>query len=149
MTGSGGRTVLLVNGRVLELPAVRSAQCVRLEGSVAWWSALAFLGGALVALGACVGAGLGSAAAITGVVLFLATGVLLGSERYEYATVVGVSAVLWTSAGIAVYLGTDGLLIDSLVVFALVGIAALVAGSLGAARARSKEALPSRAAPSP
>jgi len=132
-----GRIVMVTDGRVLEIPASRPARLSRLEGSVEWWESLAILGGSLLVLGAFVGAVLGSAAAICGFVLFLATAVVAGAERYEFATALGVSGVIWTSAGISVYLGTDPSLIGSLLGFAIVGAAALVAGMFGALRRRS------------
>ncbi|HEY1197769.1 MAG TPA: hypothetical protein VGG32_03470 [Thermoplasmata archaeon] len=142
MAEPAGRTMIVVDGRVLEMPSYRSASTARLEGSVAWWGSLALLGGSLLVLGAFVGADLGSATAIGGVVLFLVAAILAGAERYELATALGVSAVLWTSAGIAVYLGTDPSLIGSLLAFAIVGVVALVAGGLGALRKRSRDLRP-------
>jgi hypothetical protein len=139
MVEPAGRSVAVIDGRVLEVPARRSASTLHLEGSVAWWGSLALLGGSLVVLGAFVGAGLGSEAAVGGVALFLATAILAGSERYEFATALGVSAVIWTSAGIAVNLGADPSWAGSFLAFAGVGVAALVAGGLGALRRRFRD----------
>ncbi|MGD0587388.1 MAG: hypothetical protein ABSA63_01135 [Thermoplasmata archaeon] len=132
------RTILVVNGRVHEIPARRSSDRVRAEGSVTWWESLALFGGSLVILGLFVGADLGFGAAIGGVALFLATAILAGEGRYEFTTAVGTSAMVWTSSGIAVVLGTDPSLIGSLFCFVFVGVAALALGLLGRSRARSR-----------
>lgn len=140
MAEPAGRTVLVVNGRVIEMPAHRTTDRVRLESSPAWWGSLAWLGGALVVLGAFVGAGLGSATTIIGVSLFFATAILSGAELYEFATAVGASAVLWTSAGISVYLGADPSLVASMVALVVLGLVMLGAASVGIARTRSSDA---------
>ena len=127
-----GRSVVVINGRVHEIPAPRSVDWVRLERSVAWWASLALLGGLLILLGIFVGADLGLVSAIGGVALFFATAALAGDERYELATAAGVAGVVWTSSGIAVDLGTDPSLTGSLVVFAVTGAVMLLAGVLGA-----------------
>jgi len=139
MIESTERRVLVVNGRVHEVPARRSADSVRLEGSVAWWASLVVLGGLLVVLGALVGADLGVAAAIGGVALFFATAVLAGDERYEFATALGAAGVLWTSMGIAVDLGTDPAPTASLFVLASVGVLTMFAGVLGGLRRSGDE----------
>jgi hypothetical protein len=90
-------------------------------------------------LGAFVGANWGSAAAIGGFAMFLTTAVLAGTERYELATGLGVSAVVWTAAGISVYLGVDRSLFGSFLGFAFFGSTALVAGVLGIRRSRLRE----------
>ncbi|MGA8711160.1 MAG: hypothetical protein WB786_08050 [Thermoplasmata archaeon] len=131
MTEPAGRTVLVVNGRVYEVPPRRSADLVRLEGSVIWWEALALLGGSLLILGGFLGADLGFAAALVGVALFFVTAVFAADERYEFATALGIAAVIWTSAGIAVDLGTDPSLIGSFLAFGIVGATMLIAGVLG------------------
>lgn len=131
-----GRMIVVTRSGVVEVPASRSAHAVRLEDSVAWWGSLAVLGASLVVLGLIVGAALGSAAAIGGFVLFLATAVLVGDERYEVATAMGISGVIWTSAGISVSLGTDPSLVGSLVGFEIVGVLGLVVGVPGILRAR-------------
>lgn len=123
-----GRNVTVVDGRVVEVPAHRSVGFPPLEGSVAWWEALALLGGLLVALGAFVAADWGSATAIAGVLLFFAAAILAGADRYEFATALGVAAVIWTSAGISVYLGADPSLLGSFLGFVIAGTAALVTG---------------------
>lgn len=139
MSGSSERVVIVVNGRVLEIPAYHPTGPTALENSVAWWESVVLLGVALVVLGVLVGADLGSVAAVGGVALFLATGIVAGAERYEAATALGVAAVLWTSAGISVSLGVDPSLIGSLVAFATIGAVVIVAGSWGAARRRAQE----------
>jgi hypothetical protein len=131
-----GRSIIVVNGRVLEIPAHRSVVFPPLEGSLAWWKSLALLGGMLVVVGAFVGADWGSAAAIGGVLLFFAAAILSGSERYEFATAVGVAALIWTSAGISVDLRADPSLIGSSLGFVVVGAAALLTGSYGILRSR-------------
>jgi hypothetical protein len=135
------RTVLVVNGRVHEVPARSSADGAHLEGSVAWWQSLALLGGLLLVLGILVGANVGVAAAIAGVGLFFATAVVAGDERYETATALGIAAVIWTSMGIALDLGTDPSLPGSLLSFAVVGAAMLIAGVLGRRTAGSSKHL--------
>ena len=139
MTGSTERTVLVVNGRVHEVPAGRSVDRVRLESSVAWWTSLGIFGGLLAVLGVLVGTDLGVPAAIGGVSLFFATAVLAGDERYEIATALGSAGVLWTSLGIAVDLGTDPARSVSFVVLASIGIVAMAAGVLGGLRRKAGE----------
>jgi len=128
MDERGGGSVIVVNGRVLEIPAHHSVGFPPLEGSIAWWKSLALLGGMLVGVGAFVGADWGSATAVGGVLLFFAAAILSGAERYEFATAVGLAAVIWTSAGISVALGADPSLIGSFLGFVVVGAAALGTG---------------------
>jgi len=71
--------------------------------------------------------------------LFFITAVLAGAERYEFATALGVAALLWTSAGVAVYLGLGGSPAAWFVAFASAGVATTVAGTAGALRLRSEE----------
>jgi hypothetical protein len=120
--------MIRVNGRVLEIGPSRSATGGRLESSATWWESLAILGASLVLLGSLVNSALGSAAGIGGVVGFLAAAALAGAERFELATALGVSGVVWTSAGIAVYLGVDRFLWGSFLGFVAVGGFALILG---------------------
>lgn len=136
MTGPVGRTILVVNGRIHEASLVRPAY---VEDPIVWWRALGVLGVTLLALGAWVGAGLGAIAAVGGVVLFLAAGVAIGSERYGLATAFGAAGVVWTSTGIAVYLGTDPELGVSALAFGAVGVIVTVASYFGAFRHRARD----------
>jgi hypothetical protein len=133
-----GRTILVLNGRVYELPPSRATY---LSGSVAWWGALALWGALVLGLGMVVGAGAGAWSAIGGVVCFLFAGVLVGSERYELATAVGASAIIWTSTGIAVYPGTDPAPGASALVLGVLGGLALVAGGTMALRRRDRSSV--------
>lgn len=139
MTEPEGRRVLVINGRILEVAAYRTAGPPRLENTVAWWESLVLLGGMLLVLSGFAAAGWGARAAIGGVVLFLVTAVLAGVERYEFATATGIAALLWTSAGVAVLLGLGGRPVDWFVAFAAAGVAMAVAGAAGAVRLRSAE----------
>jgi hypothetical protein len=134
-----GRTVITVRGRVLETPVSRSPDAARLEDSVAWWSALGTLGALLALLGYPVVEGWGSPVAVLGVLLFFATAVVAGAERYEFATALAIAGVVWTSFGIAVVLGTDPSRLGSLVVLELLGSITVTTGALGAWRARARE----------
>ena len=138
MSESTGRTVLVINGRVMEIPGHRPAGPVGIERTVPWWSAVALVGLLTVVLGALLGLREGAAAAIGGVPLFLVTGVLAGTERYEVATGVGVSALFWTSAGATVYLGLGGPPVLWFAAFAAGGVAMTVAGLAGALRVLSE-----------
>lgn len=131
---STDRTILVINGRVYEVRPSRSVGSCYLSGSVAWWGALAVWGALVLGLAAFVGVGLGAMSAIGGVVWFLGAGVLAGWERYELATALAVSGIVWTSTGIAVYLGTDSFLGYTVIAFAVVGLVALVIGRVGAFR---------------
>ena len=139
MTEPAGRTIIVVNGRVEELPAHYPSRITGRGEATEGWISLALLGGLLLALGALVGTDQGSAAAIGGVVLFLATAVLGGAERYEFATALGVSGVVWTAAGMSVYLGIDPSLVGSFLGFAIVGVASVGAGTAGALRKRGRD----------
>jgi hypothetical protein len=132
-----GWRVIKVGDRFLEVTPSLSVGAFRAQRPDAWWSCLAVLGGSLLALAGLVGAGLGSVAAIGGVVLFLATAVAAGAERYAIATATGVAAVVWTSAGVSVDLGVDHSLFVSFLALASVGAAASIVGGLGALRRRS------------
>jgi hypothetical protein len=138
MAEPAGRTLILVNRRLHEVMTTSALDRVRLEGSAAWWGSLSFLGGSLLVLGAFVGANAGTAAAVGGVMLFFATAVLAGAEQYEFATALGVSALIWTSAGIAVYLGTDPTSFGSFLALTILGLAVLVTGGLGTLRKRPR-----------
>jgi hypothetical protein len=133
MAESLGRTILVIRGRVVEVPPSRADYR---RDPRAWWKALSLLGGTLLGLGVSVGAGLGPLSAIGGVALFVAAAVVAGSERYEFATALGCAGIIWTSAGIAIYLGTDPSLGLTVLAFAAAGFAALAVGILGAFRAR-------------
>lgn len=123
---------------MLPRTAYRPSTLVDFEDTVAWWAALASLGGLLVGAGVLVGLGTGDAVAISGVALFFATAVLAGFERIEAATAVGVAAVVWTAAGISVALGTDPSLVGSFVGLAGVGAVAVAVGCTGARRAATR-----------
>jgi len=131
MEGPSERLVVVVDGRVHEIPAYRSAPGPELAGARRWRGALLLLGGLLLGLGGFVGANLGAEAAVGGVMLFLATAVVAGTERYELATALGVSGVVWTSAGMSVALGADPSLTGSLAGFVIVGLVAVGTAALG------------------
>jgi len=139
--------VIKVDGRFLEVTPSLSVGVFRAERPAVWWSSIALLGGLLLALGGLVGAGLGTPAAIGGVVLFFAAAVAAGAERYAVTTVTGVAAMVWTSAGVSVYLGVDRSLFLSFLALAVVGAAVSVVGGLGAVRRRPGNT--SRAEPTP
>jgi len=147
MGDSADRTVLVINGRVTEIPAHQPGGPVRIENSVPWWESVALFGALLIGLAAFLGARDGAAAAVGGVALFLLTAVLAGTERYEFATAAGVAALLWTSAGVALYLGVGSAPAVWFVTFASAGSATTVAGTVGAVRLRSKGRRRSSAGP--
>lgn len=130
--------IVTSGGRVLEVPSSPAAHRAYLASSVAWWESLALLGASLAILGALTGAVLGTAAAICGFTFFLVTAVIAGTERYEFATVLGVSGIVWTSTGISVSLGADPSLVGSFVAFEVLGASSLAAGVLGAVRAKHR-----------
>ncbi|HTS33442.1 MAG TPA: hypothetical protein VMI55_05850 [Thermoplasmata archaeon] len=125
------RVIIVSRAGIQEVGPGRSAQLVRLERSVAWWTSLATWGALLLPLGALVGTGLGASSAIGGFLLFLVTAVAVGDERYELATALGVSAVIWTAVGVSVSLGADGSLVASLVGLTAVGALGLIVGVFG------------------
>jgi hypothetical protein len=137
MAESTGRTVLVINGRVMEIPGHRRTGPIGIESKLPWWGAVTALGLLTVALGSLLGLREGTAAAIGGVALFLVTAVLAGVERYEAATALGVSALLWTSAGVAIYLGLGGPALLWFAAFGSGGAAMAVVGMVGALRVRS------------
>jgi len=130
--------MLVLNGRVYEVVPSRSTY---LSGSVEWWGALTLCGALLLGLSLLVGLGAGTVGAIGGVACFLAAGVLAGSERYEFATAVGAAAIVWTTTGISVYLGTDPALGASSVVLGTLGGLALVAGGTMTLRGRERDSV--------
>ncbi len=132
------RPVIVVDGRLLGPSAYRPSAFAELQDTVAWWSALAALGGLLLVAGVLVGSGGGEAVAISGVALFFATAVLAGAELTEMATALGVAAVVWTSAGISVALGTDPSLVGSFAGLAASGGLGLLSGFVGALRANAR-----------
>jgi hypothetical protein len=135
---SARQFVVVSGGRVLEVPSSLAAHHAYLANSVAWWESLALLGASLAILGALTGAVLGTAAAICGFTFFLITAVIAGTERYEFATALGVSGIVWTSTGISVSLGTDPSLVGSFVAFEVFGVSSLAVGVLGAVRAKHR-----------
>jgi hypothetical protein len=145
MGGRPGSPVVRIGGRVVPSSEYRPSALAGLGDTVAWWTALAVLGGGLVGAGLLVAAGWGEATVIAGVALFLATAVAAGADRTEIATALGTVAVVWTASGIAVVLGTDPSPIGSLVGFVVAGALALTAGGLGAARARRRARSPAQA----
>jgi hypothetical protein len=142
MTESSERVVLVVNGRVHEIPAHRSPGGPGPRDAADWWVALIVLGGALVVLGGFVGFNLGPEAAVGGVALFVFTAIVAGVERNELATALGAAGVVWTSAGISVTLGADPWLLGSALGFAIVGVAVVAGGEIGVRRARASGAHP-------
>jgi hypothetical protein len=132
------RPIIVADGRVLGPSAYRPSAFAELEDTVAWWSALAVLGGLVLVAGVLVGSGRGEVVAISGVALFFATAVLAGAERTELATALGVAGVVWTSAGISLALGTDPSWAGSLVGLAALGGLGLLTGFVGALRANSR-----------
>lgn len=121
--------------RSREAPPVPPRRFARLENSPAWRASLELLGGLLVALGVLVGLGLGTATAVGGFVIFLATGVVAGAESYEVATALGASGMAFTAAGISVVTGGDPSLGLSLLGFEVAG-GVLLIGGLAASRRR-------------
>lgn len=140
MAEPAGRTILVINGRVL---VIGPSHATRVGGRAAGWGCLALFGATLLALGIPIVAGVGSFAAIGGVVFFVAAGVVAGSERYSLATALGSAGVVWSCAGIAVYLGTDPSLTLSALVFAVVGTLLLFAGGWSALQHRRHVLRPS------
>lgn len=131
-----GRTILVINGRVLELGPARATHTTSRAG---WWRSLALFGGTLLLLGIPIGAGVGSLAAIAGVVFFVAAGEIAGSERYELATALGAAGVVWTSAGIAVALGTDPSLALSALLCAVAGALLVFVGGRNSVREQRRD----------
>jgi hypothetical protein len=139
--GAGGmpeRMVLVVEGRVVEVPPSHRWGEVHPEGSRDWYEAVALLGGMLLLLGAVAGESYGGAAAVAGFTMFLATAVLAGLERYEWATAVGVAAVVWTVVGISEFLGIDRSPLASFVGTGAVGALTLGVGLGGTLLRRAK-----------
>jgi len=127
---------LYVDGRAVAPSVYRPASIVDLGNTVAWWSSLALLGAAVAAAGLLVAGGAGEALAIGGVALFVITASVAGAERIEPATALGASAMIWTSAGIALVLGDRPPLGSVVAPMLAVGMSFLVLGTLGALRAR-------------
>ena len=107
------RPVIVVDGRLLGPSAYRPSAFAELQDTVAWWSALAALGGLLSRRGRSRSAAVGERPSPSTGVALVATAVLAGAELTEMATALGVAAVVWTSAGISVALGTDQSLVGS------------------------------------
>jgi len=128
MGGASERLVIVVDGRLHEIPASHPAGRARGQESKTWSSSLTTLGASLEVLGGIEYAGLGPETAICGFALFLVTAVLAGDGRYELATAVGVSAIIWTSVGVALVLGTVTPSVFALVALAVVGGVALFGG---------------------
>ncbi|HTW77735.1 MAG TPA: hypothetical protein VMG14_08260 [Thermoplasmata archaeon] len=129
--------VIRVDGRIVPRSAYRPSPFDEIGDTPAWWASLALLGGLLVGAGALLGASDGSATAIGGVVLFLATAVVAGAERAEFATALAVAGVVWTAAGISMATGVDGAPLASLVGFGVVGLMLVGLGGTGLARGRT------------
>jgi peptidoglycan/LPS O-acetylase OafA/YrhL len=137
VTEPSGRPLIVVNGRVQELPPYRSSVLSLGEHRSDGWVAVAILGVLSMALGGLVAEDQGSAAAVGGVVWFLGTAVLAETERPELATALGVSGVVWTAVGISVYLGVDPSRAGTFVALVLLGAVAVLAGAVGLVRTRS------------
>ncbi len=141
------RIVVGVNGRVHELSPSRLPHVARREDPARWWRAFSAWSILTLPLGVLVGLGLGSPTAIGGFLLFLATAVVVGDERYELGTALGASGVVWTASGISVYLGVDPSLLASLVGFEVVGALGLIAAGLGLLRAGARGLASERPSP--
>ena len=137
MGGEGGPPFVLADRRALERDRSSAVELLRVERTAAWYRSLGVLGGSMIVLGVLVGSNDALAAAIGGFVMLLATAIIGGAEKYELATVAGVSGVIWTSAGISGSLGTDPSPFVAFLTLALVGGFALATGVVGAVRLAS------------
>jgi hypothetical protein len=89
------------------LPSVyRSSEFPDFANTVAWWTAALVLGILTIAAGLLILFGAGVGLAIVGVLFFLATAVAVGAGRFELSVALAGAGFLWTTAGIAVSLGT-------------------------------------------
>jgi hypothetical protein len=147
VTNPSDGSVMRVGGRVVEPSRYRPSSVVRLEDTVAWWGSLGLFGGLAIGLGILAYGSGGSAAAVGGVALFLATAVVAGAERYEPATALAGAGIVWSSVGISLYLGTDPSPGSTFVVLSVVGAVALVLGGAGAFRVWARERSPGPAGP--
>jgi len=136
MRPAPSRTVRPAEGQLVDLPVGSVGSGVRGEAPNAWCQSAAVLGGGLVVLGVLVDRGVGTTTAIAGVSLFFATAVLAGFERYEWATAVGFSAIVWTAAGIAISLGTDRYPLGAAAGLGFAGAGLVVLGVVRARRRR-------------
>lgn len=136
------RGLIYAGGRVFEPAAYRPSSVLRLEDTVAWWTAVAAFGFLLVAAGTMALGRSGTALAIGGVVCFLATAVVAGSERFELATVLAIAGVVLTSIGISIVLGTDPSILGTAIVLLIFGAFVMGAGAAGGRRAGARERLP-------
>ena len=125
-----GRIAIVDRGRVLEVTPSQSVADVRVEDSIAWWSAIAVLGGSFITLGALVGYSWVPVTAICGFVLFLVTAVLIGAGHHELATASCASAIIWTCAGVSVCLGTDSSSFATCLGFEAIGVVLVLVGAL-------------------
>jgi hypothetical protein len=123
---------------VHELPGPRSPGLSWREDPATVGSCVALVGGLTVGLALLLILSRGSSASVFGVVLFLAAAVLAGAERYDLATGVGISAMVFTTVGISVYLGVDASPIESALGFLTVGVGLLLAGTAGWHRERRR-----------
>jgi hypothetical protein len=122
---------IVVGDRVVPRSAYRPSPWAEVADTPAWWGALALVGGLLVLAGGTAVLSSAEATAIGGVLLFFVTAVAAGRERAEWATGLAVSALVWTSTGIALASGADGAPYATL--FALV-VAGLVLALVGGTR---------------
>jgi hypothetical protein len=133
-----GSPVVVVGSRVVPRSAYRPSPLGEIADTPAWWSAITVLGGLLVGVGILLALGSGTATAVGGVLLFLATAVVAGFERVELATSLALSAITWTAAGTSVVMGVDPAVGPTSVAFLAVGVVLLGLGVWGRARHRSR-----------
>ena len=100
--------MIVVEDRVVYPSEYRPSTFLNFEDTIAWWRSLAVLGALVALLAVAVVGDEGELAAIVGVVLFFATAVVAGQERYELGTALGTAGVVWTATGISLVLRTLG-----------------------------------------